>query len=151
MPTSSWGPSTWKIFHTLAEKIKEEEKDKSIFIQGLLIEIKALCSNLPCPYCSKHSLMYFQKNSKIMKNVSKKEQLIKFLFDFHNSVNKTLRKKEFKYKDLEIYKEANTAQVFNDFYSRWSTSTSGMLNHMKRSRLATFHSWLLKNRDKFNV
>lgn len=151
MPTSSWGPSTWKLFHTLAEKIKEEDANKSLFIKTLLSEIKSLCLNLPCPYCSKHSGVYFQKNIKIMKNVSNKEELIKFLFDFHNSVNKSLRKKEFPYKDLEIYKIANTTLVFNEFYNRWTASTSGMMNHIKRSRLSIFHNWLLSNRNKFNV
>ena len=151
MPTSSWGPSTWELFHTLVSKIKEEEKDNSKFIKGLLFEIQNLCANLPCPYCSKHSMEYFKKNSKEMNNVNTKEKIIIFMFNFHNNVNKSLNKKEFINSNLVIYDNKNTAQVFNIFYSRWSASTSGMLNYVKRSKLGIFHSWLLSHKDKFDV
>ena len=150
MPTSSWGPSTWDVLHTLTEKIKNEN-DEPLFIREFVLIIQKICKNLPCGYCSKHSLIYFQRNEKKIKKVDTKEGLKLFLFDFHNDVNKKTRKPLFKKENLEIYSEKNTLQVFTTFHSRWSTSTSGMLNYTKRQQLATFHNWLIKHRDKFNM
>ena len=74
-----------------------------------------------------------------------------FLFNFHNDVNKKSKKELFEKENLEIYSKKNTMQVFSIFYSRWSTSTSGMMNFTKRQQLGVFHGWLLKNKDKFNL
>ena len=150
MPTSSWGPATWDLLHTLTEKIKDEEVTV-LFIKEFVLIIQKLCKNLPCAYCSKHSTIYFQKNDKKIKNINSKEELKTFLFDFHNDVNKKTKKDLFKKENLEIYSKKNTMQVFSTFYSRWSTSTSGMLNFTKRQQLSVFHNWLLKNKDKFNL
>lgn len=150
MPTTSWGPATWDVLHTLTEKIKDECAT-TLFIKEFILVIQKLCKNLPCVYCSKHSATYFQKNDKQIKKISSKEDLKYFLFNFHNDVNKKSKKELFKKENLEIYSEKNTMQVFSIFYSRWSTSTSGMMNFTKRQQLGVFHGWLLKNKDKFNV
>ena len=52
--TKTWGPCTWFLFHTLAEKIREEHFMK---LKPELINIvKNICSNLPCPECKQHAM-----------------------------------------------------------------------------------------------
>ena len=41
MPTSSWGPSTWDVLHTLTEKIKNEY-DQPLFIREFVLIIQNL-------------------------------------------------------------------------------------------------------------
>ena len=43
--TKVWGPCTWFLFHTLAEKIKEEEFTDAK--HKLLSFIANICNNLP--------------------------------------------------------------------------------------------------------
>ena len=51
--TRYWGPCTWYLFHTLAEKVKDEQFLK--LKNGFISIIKRICSNLPCPECAEHA------------------------------------------------------------------------------------------------
>ena len=59
MSINVWGALTWKLFHTLAEKVDEnkflENKDKLVKI------IIDTCKHLPCPDCSKDALNILEK------------------------------------------------------------------------------------------
>ena len=94
--TKSWGPCTWFLFHTLAEKIKEER-----FMElkpGLIDIIKNICSNLPCPDCKQHATAKIKTlNDKAINN---KDSLKKALLLFHNEVNKRLNKPQFIWEEL---------------------------------------------------
>ena len=48
--TKTWGPCTWYLFHTLAEKVKEESFP--LIKESLISLIIRICSNLPCPECA---------------------------------------------------------------------------------------------------
>ena len=84
-----WGYYTWLLFHTLAEKIKEEE-----FINekdNLIHFIKNICNVLPCPDCSSHAIHMLKYYN--YKHITNKESFKKFLFEFHNIVNTYSRRK----------------------------------------------------------
>ena len=51
--TKLWGPPTWFLFHTLAEKIKEDKFDTMKI--DIINMIKRICRNLPCNDCSGHT------------------------------------------------------------------------------------------------
>ena len=78
-----WGEPTWFLFHTLAEKVKEEEF-QNIRVELLNI-IYSICSNLPCPVCSTHAKQHL--NGTNFNNIQTKQQLKDFFFHFHNIVN----------------------------------------------------------------
>ena len=57
--TKTWGPCTWYLFHSLAEKIKEEHF--SDLRLGLLSIMKEICSSLPCPDCAGHATHFMTR------------------------------------------------------------------------------------------
>lgn len=88
MSKKDWGNISWILMHSLAQKVTE---NKFIDCKQILIKIIFdICSNLPCPDCREHAIKLL-KTSNIHK-ISNKKQLISFLCEFHNIVNKKLKK-----------------------------------------------------------
>jgi hypothetical protein len=106
-----WGNTIWYLFHGLLHKLNDEQfynwKEDYIFI------FKSISNNLPCPECSADANNIIKKTN--FKNINSKEDLIKYIFNFHNYVNKKLKKKEFNYEDLIIYEKINIEIVINNF------------------------------------
>tara|TARA_B110000285_G_C15106397_1_gene608272 strand:- start:1638 stop:2096 length:459 start_codon:yes stop_codon:yes gene_type:complete len=152
MTTTEWGPHTWNMFHTLAEKIKDE-----YFCETKLEfwnMIKNICGNLPCPYCAQHANEFMSKIK--TDNIKSKDDIIKILFVFHNSVNERLEKPKFDATKLrEQYSNNNTIQVFNIFMNRYRiASNRGMQFHkslQSRHVLSQFVNWFQQNNYKFNM
>ena len=107
-----WGNNIWYLFHTLSYKIKEES---FLILKNDLIEIfKNICKNLPCPDCSKDAMNVIGKIDFNTVNTKKNFKLM--LFNFHNYVNRKLKKKEFKYEDFDNkYKNANIHNLIYNF------------------------------------
>jgi hypothetical protein len=107
-----WGNNIWYLFHTLSYKIKEES---FLILKNDLIEIfKNICKNLPCPDCSKDAMNVIGKID--FNNINTKEDFKLMLFNFHNYVNRKLKKKEFKYEDFDNkYKNANIISLIHNF------------------------------------
>ncbi len=59
MSNNYWGNITWVFLHTIAEKIKEEYYDNEK--SQILLLIKGVCSNLPCPECKQHANQYMKR------------------------------------------------------------------------------------------
>lgn len=112
MSQKEWGNITWILFHTLAEKIPDE---KFINVKTVFIEfIKDTCINLPCPICANHATENISKSR--INYVSKKSDMIEFLRQFHNIVNKKLNKPlEEKQNILQKYKLGNLLNIINEF------------------------------------
>ena len=107
-----WGNNIWYLFHALSYKIKEES---FLILKNDLIEIfKNICKNLPCPDCSKDAMNVIGKID--FNTVNTKENFKLMLFNFHNYVNRKLKKKEFKYEDFDNkYKNANIHNLIYNF------------------------------------
>lgn len=112
MSREVWGNNIWYLFHTIAEKIDNNKFKDSI--EDIENVITLICSNLPCPECSKHASAEIKKVN--FKNMTNKKQLQMMLYNFHNYVNKNLKKRQFKEEELEIYKNANFNLIFNNFF-----------------------------------
>ena len=150
MSNNYWGAITWKFLHTISEKIKEEE------FQGqkskLLDLIKKICSNLPCPECKQHAVQYMKRVN--INNISTKEDLINILFNFHNEVNKNIKKKIENKDILENYKENNTIEVLKTFiriFSRPMINSRLMMESLNRNFLMKeLLQYFKENIDKFD-
>ena len=107
-----WGNNIWYLFHTISYKIKEES---FVIIKNDLIEIfKTICKNLPCPDCSKDAMNVISKIN--FNNINTKEDFKLMIFNFHNYVNKKLKKKEFNYEDFDNkYNNANIHNLIHNF------------------------------------
>jgi N-acyl-D-aspartate/D-glutamate deacylase len=86
-----WGPSTWTLFHTLAEKVKEEHF--AALLPEMLVMVKRICMNLPCPDCSAHAIQIMAKVTPAQ--FPNKDSFKLFLLRFHNSVNARTNKRAF--------------------------------------------------------
>jgi hypothetical protein len=150
--SKSWGPPCWYLFHSLAAKVKEEEFEN--VKMSFWSIITSTCANLPCPECRQHAtaiVSSVNKNNVLRSKVS----LEKFLFDFHNSVNKRKRYKIFTVEEYESrYKNADLNKVINLFIATFNQSTRNnklMLDGMQRQMfMKNFISWINANRSKFN-
>ena len=146
----TWGPATWTLFHTLAEKINDEhfnETKKDIFSF-----IKRICFNLPCPDCAAHATQIISKvNSDSFQN---KQQLKMFLLSFHNSVNARTGKRPFTVEELNArYARANTFVVVPHFikvFSHRNTNVRLLVNSFHKDLLIKdFIKWMRENATKF--
>lgn len=150
--TMLWGAPTWYFFHTIAAKIKPEQFEE--YKSQILQMITNICNNLPCPSCTEHAKQYIQRmnNSSIIC----KNDLIQFLFVFHNTVNERKRKPVFLYDDLiEKYKKANIINITNNFlyYFKMEHHSVRMIaDGMHRKRTATnIQKWLHTNIHIFDI
>jgi len=114
-----WGEPIWFLFHTLAQKIKED--NFAIIKNELLNNIVSICTNLPCPKCAIHAVEYMKKVN--FDTIRTKEDLKKMLFLFHNTVNAEKGFPLFEYDKLdEKYDKANTVNMIHNFMKNFSIS-----------------------------
>ncbi len=109
--SETWAVPTWVFFHTIAEKINEIFLKKNA--ENMLIFIKLVCNNLPCPDCREHASHYLS----LVKphHIDTKEKLKDLFFVFHNNVNRQLRKPIFPKKGLEKYKNGRLDVIYRLF------------------------------------
>jgi hypothetical protein len=150
MKKKVWGNATWYLFHTLAEKLKPEFKSE---LPVLFSYISGICNNLPCPDCQKHASLVMQR-ANVPLITSSQENLITYLWTFHNSVNKRIGNKEFTREELSIYKRANTRNIISNFINIMNEnlrSDKAMLNTFYRKQYVTkFIEYINTNLNKYN-
>ena len=147
-----WGEPFWNFFHILAEKVREGEFQT--IRKGLLDMIFIICSNLPCPDCKTHALQ-IMKSTNLNHISSSKENLINFLWEFHNHVNKKNKGEFYPKEKLEVYKTANTKKVIVSFITIMSATSNNektMLHGFHRTLYITkFKSYINENIHKYNL
>ena len=145
-----WGKYTWLLFHWMAEHIRNDlfttEKEKII---GIIINI---CYNLPCITCRNHSKIYLKQNP--IYRVNTKTDLIKYLYTFHNTVNRLSKKGDFLYSNLEKYKSLNFNTLIRHWFNYFRYGKYIKIDDfMAKQRLHKFKNdvvkYFNKNRHKF--
>ena len=107
-----WGPCTWYLFHTLAEKMKNESFP--IVKNDVITMIRRICANLPCPECAGHA--QHKMGTLNVNNIRSKRDLQLMLLSFHNEVNSRNGKPRFTEQQLdEKYRTAKTSQIVQYF------------------------------------
>jgi hypothetical protein len=147
-----WGEPTWFLFHTLAEKIKDENFH-SIRLD-LINTIVTICKNLPCPDCANHATEYMNKIN--FASIKTKQDLKLMLFQFHNAVNEKKHFPLFSVNDLDTkYSRANTFNIIQNFmyyFQDKNHSIRMIANDIYRSRIAEqLKMWFNNNIQYFNV
>ena len=150
MSNQVWGPITWCLLHGLTRKIKKDHfneiSEKFIYI---IIE---LLSNLPCPECAEHSVLFMSKVN--YNNIKNKEDLETILFELHNSANKNTKKKEENKDILKIYDKLNIPKTiisFNKVFNTKGNMNLLMQSHHRSNFLKKFNNWYNANKDHFDI
>jgi hypothetical protein len=146
-----WGEPTWYLFHTLSVKIKENQFH--IIRTQLLNQIYAICVNLPCPECANHAKTYLEGIN--FSSIKTKTDLKKFLYTFHNIVNKRKGYPLFPYDELDgKYSKANTVPIIQNFmihFSDRNRSVKLLATDLYRQRLCeTLKEWFNNNITAFD-
>ena len=147
----TWGPATWTLFHTLAEKVKDANFNE--MKAELLSFVKRICFNLPCPDCAAHATQFISKLTP--DQFANKQNFKLFLFHFHNSVNMRTKKQPFTVEELNSrYSRANTFVVvpyFIKVYSHRNTNVRLLINSFHKDILIKdFIKWMRENSSKFD-
>jgi hypothetical protein len=151
MKKKEWGNAVWYLFHTLAEKLKPEYNNETV---ELFKQISKICNNLPCPDCQTHAMEVINRHNRATVSASK-ENLIVFLWRFHNSVNKRTGAPEFSREAVDAkYKLANTQQIiqyFINIMNKADNNSKSMLNSFHRQLyIKQFTTYISANIYKYN-
>lgn len=147
-----WGEPTWFLFHTMAQKIKDENFGSMRL--NILNTISLICNNLPCPDCANHASEYMKKiNPNTIKN---KEDLKLMLFQFHNVVNQRKGYPLFSVDGLDAkYSSAITLNIIQNFMYHFQDkhfSIRMIANDMHRKRVSELlKTWFNENIQYFNL
>jgi len=151
MKKKEWGNIVWLLFHTLAVKLKDEYSNE---LPVLISHITDICNNLPCPDCRTHA-MQVMKSTNVTHISSSKENLINFLWEFHNHVNKKNKGEFYPKEKLEVYKTANTKNVIIAFISIMSATSNNektmMYGFHRTLYITKFKSYINENIHKYNM
>lgn len=146
-----WGPATWTLFHTLAEKVKDADFNE--LKTYMFIYIKRICGNLPCPDCAAHATQFISKFNP--DQFASKQNFKIFLLNFHNSVNARIGKRPFTVEELNTkYVRANTFVIISHFikvYSYRNTNVRLLINSFHKDILIKdFIKFIRENSSKFD-
>jgi hypothetical protein len=115
-----WGPFFWKTFHlsTFGYPEKPNDLDK----QTYKLFYETFMKILPCNKCSLSSQKML--NDDLIKALESRDDLIKWGFDFHNSVNAKLEIKPLSFETfMNDMKTLLSRNKFTNFGTRTTTTT----------------------------
>ena len=134
------GTFTWILLHWISQQIKEKyfasERSKLIKI------IEDICANLPCPTCREHALSYLKKVP--LAHIQTKNDLVNYVYHFHNSVNVRGKKEYQPFTIMEKYKKSEFFVTYGLEYRFVYGNDIQRNDFMAKNRLST-----LKKRDKY--
>lgn len=147
-----WGEPTWFLFHTLAEKVKEETFQ--YIRKDLIANIISICHNLPCPTCAKHATEFMNKVN--FNTIQTKDDLKKLLFSFHNEVNKRKGYAQFEFDKLdEKYEKAKTVNIIHHFIMHYNVKDFNVnmitANMQRNLIIVKLKEWFKENIKYFDT
>ena len=150
MSYKQWGNATWYLFHTLSEKLRPEY---SSFSKELWNKFHIICDNLPCPNCREHAMQTMRSAN--TNAINTREDLIRFIWEFHNIVNASLNKPSFSKEECDnLYKRANTQRMIINFREIMKINhriEKAMMGSFRRHRAVDELLTFIKNNyEKFN-
>jgi hypothetical protein len=149
MSPNNWGPPIWMLFHSLAEKIKED-KFSEVGPQ-LFSMIKRVCTTLPCPECSMHATAFLSRIN--FSTIKTKTDFKHLLYIFHNAVNKRKNKPLFNVLGIANYASSNLILAFNNFVNVYHTRGNMKLlaeSFQRNLIIKEFRKWFMLNFNNFD-
>lgn len=150
-PPSVWGPATWKFMHIFLERMKEDKVSPAIASDVFTLLVK-IWMYLPCPDCSFHA-MSMRDQLRNFPPPKTRSQLITMLHNFHNVVNRRLRKPFVPFKDLQtLYGGEKLIPAFNHFAQNYYTKGNirmAIENSQRQMLIREIASWIKKHGEIF--
>jgi len=115
-----WGPKVWYILHRLS--FYSNRKDVCAAWKTFL---RLLSETIPCALCRNHMREYMIANSLVFKPTDDSNKIrstiVEWLYNFHNHVNRSLKKEEYPYDLLELtYGQGTFGQAVRDAKSQFT-------------------------------
>ena len=134
MPTSNWGPATWRALHVVCAAVNTDDPR---VIGALWRAWCGVLRELPCPVCSHHAAEYLGSVSRPPRN---KLELNVVFWKFHNHVNRRLGKRSLSVAEAQAWvARAPAAQrLVMDFCNRYQMRAGGrnmLHSQTRRARL----------------
>jgi hypothetical protein len=149
MSPNNWGPPIWMLFHSLAEKIKEDKFSETG--PQLFSMIRKVCTTLPCPECSMHATTFLSRVD--FSTIKTKTNFKHLLYIFHNAVNKRKNKPLFNVLGIANYASSNLILAFNNFVSVYHTRGNMKLlaeSFQRNLIIKEFRKWFMTNIQNFD-
>jgi hypothetical protein len=113
MRPTIWGPKYWFILHTSSFRYPKNpsEEDKK-YMRQFLYSLANL--TLPCPVCRHHMKEYLDNpDNGLDSALNDGQEYVKFIWKFHNSVNKRTGKSEMSFSNFKnLYDSYETKTDF---------------------------------------
>lgn len=116
-PPEVWGPAIWTLFHTLADRIREDAYE--FIFPSLFNIITRICKYLPCPECANDATIFLARIKH--SDLRTKIQFKNTFYLFHNYVNAKKRKRLFNYSNINMYNKLKLVNVINNFINNYQT------------------------------
>ena len=116
-PPEVWGPAIWTLFHTLADRIREDAYE--FIFPSLFNIITRICKYLPCPECANDATIFLARIKH--SDLRTKTQFKNTFYLFHNYVNAKKRKRLFNYSNINVYNKFKLVNVINNFINNYQT------------------------------
>ena len=148
MKPEIWGPPIWLFIHSLASKLKDE---MYVYVgPQLFIMIRRITAYLPCPDCSHHAIQFLSGINP--ETIKTKQELVRVLYLFHNSVNVRKNKSLYNFSELNKYENVNLQNAYNNF--RKVYHNRGNMNLLAETfqrdlLLKDLKIWLKQHSNKF--
>jgi len=137
-----WGEPTWYFFHTFIEKIGDDFYNKNS--EKIIKIYKTICFNLPCPICKSHAMTYIKTHK--MDSMVTRVLMKNFLFNFHNHVNKQLKKSLQNINILEQYKKITISRAYKYFNQEFYKQ-----DYVSKNFSGWIHNTIKADIDKFMI
>jgi hypothetical protein len=148
---TEWGRHTWILFHCLAEKLKLESIH---MIPKILYMYKRVCAHLPCPICRRHATKLLT-NYKEYNKIKTKQELKKFVLDFHNIVNKHTNKPIVPIHILTQYESLSLYPIYISWHKYFNIRTPGIRLYLDKNNATMIRkemaSFINLNVNHFNT
>ena len=110
MDNTIWGPYFWFTLHTITIAYPDNPTyNERRYYNDFFLSLQNV---LPCPLCREHYKQHLQEYP-ISVHLGNKEEIVKWCFNLHNRVNRSLGKPDFKYEDFkEKYRKIYTPTLF---------------------------------------
>ena len=147
MKSSVWGPITWNLLHTIAEKVYIDKFENSK--NDIFKIISMICISIPCPICRENAINYLNKNK--ISNCNTKEALKDYVFNLHNEANIHANNPIKDKTILKQYENLVFSNTFFSYYNLYKNNRSDDITYSfrKNINLKDIHNLLIKNTHCF--